>query len=199
MGEDRIGIVHRTTKETDIYAKINLDGKGNYDIKCEIGFLKHMLETFARYSNFDIKLDISGDLHVDYHHTIEDTAIVLGRAIYEALGDKKGINRAGFFVFPMDDSLVLTAIDLSGRFKLVYDLKFQYPKIGDVSVDLFYDFFYAFGQEAKMNLHIKEFYGYSDHHKIEAVFKSLGKSFKYAVSYDATLGDNILSTKGVLV
>jgi len=190
--------IKRKTKETDICFKINLDGKGEAQIKTELGFFQHMLNTLARFSQIDIEASIKGDLEVDQHHSVEDSGIVFGEAFKQALGDKKGINRNGFSIYPMDESLVLVALDLCGRAHLEMDINFSNPLIGEFQADLFYDFFLAFVQSSGTTLHIKELSGRSDHHKIEAAFKALGKALKDAVAIDQKNSDQILSTKGTI-
>lgn len=188
----------RETKETKIFINLNLDGKGNNNIKTEIGFFKHMLETFSKHSLIDIELDIKGDIFVDFHHTVEDTGIVLGKAIKEALGDKKGIKRAGYFIFPMDESLAISAVDLSGRSYLKFHAEFNDSKVGDFPTDLVEDFFIALTNSLEANIHIKVEYGRNDHHKIEAIFKSFAKALRNAIEYDDRVKDEVPSTKGIL-
>ena len=172
--------VYRKTKETKIRIKLVIDGNGNYDIQSDIGFLNHMLETFCVHGLFDIDAEIKGDIYVDKHHTVEDVGIALGKAFKLALGDKLGINRAGFFICPMDDTLVMTAIDISGRPYLKFDAKYKNKKVGDMPTELVEDFFQGFVSSLMANLHIKVYYGRSDHHKIEAIFKSFAKAMKEA-------------------
>ena len=194
----RTATVERKTKETQIKIKLNIDGSGKSRIISEIGFLNHMLETFAKHGLFDIEAKIKGDLHVDQHHTVEDTGIVLGEAFKKALGDKRGIKRAGFFIFPMDEALVMTAVDISGRPYLKMDAKFKSKKVGNLQVDLLEDFFQGFAVSLGANLHIKIYYGRSDHHKIEAMFKAFGKALKEACEIEERLKNEIPSTKGTL-
>ena len=187
----------RTTRETDISLRLNLDGSGSYEIKTGVGFFDHMLEGFARHGLFDLELKGKGDLKVDDHHTIEDTGIVLGTAIRKALGDKRGIRRYGSNILPMDETLVLTAIDLGGRPYFVFDGEFPTEKIGDMAAEMVREFFYAVSYSAGMNLHMKVLNGGNSHHMAEALFKSFAKSLDEAVSYDPRIA-GVLSTKGSL-
>lgn len=187
----------RTTRETDISLRLNLDGSGSYEIKTGEGFFDHMLEGFARHGLFDLELKVKGDLKVDDHHTIEDTGIVLGTAIRKALGDKRGIRRYGSSILPMDETLVLTAIDLGGRPYFVFDGEFPTEKIGDMAAEMVREFFYAVSYSAGMNLHMKVLNGGNSHHMAEALFKSFAKSLDEAVSYDPRIA-GVLSTKGSL-
>ncbi|MGB3477767.1 MAG: imidazoleglycerol-phosphate dehydratase HisB [bacterium] len=190
--------VNRKTRETDIKIKINIDGAGKSRINSQIGFLSHMLETFAKHGLFDIDAEIKGDVHVDQHHTVEDTGIALGQAFKNGLGNKKGLRRAGFFIYPMDEALVLAAIDLSGRPYLKMDAKFKGKKIGDLYIDSLEDFFQGFVSALGANLHIKVYYGRSDHHKVEAIFKAFGRSLYQACEIERRLKGKIPSTKGQL-
>ena len=187
----------RKTKETDIQVTLNLDGSGISHIETGIGFFDHMLEGFSKHGFFDLHMECDGDLQVDSHHTIEDCGIVLGDAIKKALGDKSGIKRFGSCILPMDETLVLTAIDLSGRPYFVYDADFTTDKMGDMSTQMVREFFYAISYSAEMNLHMKVMYGENDHHKAEALFKSFAKSLDQATSPDSRITD-VLSTKGSL-
>lgn len=187
----------RKTKETDINLILNIDGTGKSEISTGIGFFDHMLEGFARHGFFDMKLKVKGDLGVDGHHTVEDTGIVLGQAIKEALGDKAGISRYGSFVLPMDDTLVLCAIDLSGRPYFNFDVTFPTMKVGEMDCELAREFFYAISYTAGMNLHIKLLDGCNSHHIMEAVFKAFAKALDMATRKDERISD-VLSTKGVL-
>lgn len=187
----------RTTRETDISLRLNLDGSGSYKVETGVGFFDHMLEGFARHGLFDLELKVKGDLKVDDHHTIEDTGIVLGTAIRKALGDKRGIRRYGSSILPMDETLVLTAIDLGGRPYFVFDGEFPTEKIGDMAVEMVREFFYAVSYSAGMNLHMKVLNGGNSHHMAEALFKSFAKSLDEAVSYDPRIA-GVLSTKGSL-
>lgn len=193
----RCATVTRKTKETDIEITINLDGRGKADIDTGIGFFDHMLNGFARHGFFDLDVRVKGDLNVDCHHTVEDTGIVLGEAIKKALGDKKSIKRYGSFLLPMDETLVLCAVDLSGRPYLVYDARFNAERVGDFDTEMTKEFFYAVSYSAGMNLHIKEMYGENAHHIIEAMFKGFAKAMDEAVTVDERV-EGILSTKGAL-
>lgn len=195
--ENRLSTINRKTKETDIHMEFNLDGKGNSQIETGIGFFNHMLDSFVRHGFFDMKLTAKGDLYVDSHHTVEDTGIVLGQAIKNALGDKKGIRRYGSFTIPMDESLVLCAIDLSGRPFLSYDLKFDSDKVGYIDTELIKEFFYALSYNAGMNIHIRMLSGENNHHIAEAAFKAFAKALDIACGYDSRIQD-VLSTKGTL-
>ena len=189
--------VERATKETRIAAAINLDGTGVYDIKTGIGFLDHMLEQLSRHSLIDITLRAEGDLHIDYHHTTEDAGIVLGQAIREAVGDKKGIRRYGYFVLPMDDALALCAVDLCGRPYLNFDASFPTERVGGLDTELVREFFYAVSYSAGMNLHLKVMDGTNAHHMIEAMFKAFAKALDGATGMEPRVSD-VLSTKGTL-
>lgn len=192
---NRIAEVTRVTKETDIYLKINLDGKGESQIDTGIGFFDHMLEGFAKHGLFDLELTVKGDLNVDCHHTIEDTGIVLGEAIKKAVGDKKGIKRYGNFLLPMDETLVMCAVDLSGRPYYASDFSFANERCGDMDNCMVDEFFYALSYSAMMNLHFVQMRGSNDHHIIEGAFKAFAKSLDTAVSLDERI-DGVLSTKG---
>lgn len=197
MAEQRYAQVHRKTNETDISLTLILDGNGKQDIATGIGFFDHMLSGFTRHGFFDLDLKVVGDLEVDCHHTIEDTGIVLGNAIREALGDKKGIKRFGSMILPMDETLVLCAIDLSGRPYFAFDAEFTTDRVGDMDTEMVREFFYAVSYSAGMNLHMKVLSGTNNHHIIEALFKAFGKALDDASSYDPRITD-ILSTKGSL-
>ena len=194
---ERIAQIQRKTKETDIQVKLNLDGSGNSVINTGIGFFNHMLEGFSKHGFFDLNLNCEGDLAVDCHHTIEDCGIVLGNAIREALGDKSGIKRFGSCILPMDESLVLCAIDLSGRPYLVFDGEFTTEKIGYMDTEMVKEFFYAISYAAGMNLHIKVLTPGNNHHMAEAMFKAFARALAEAVSHDPRV-QGILSTKGSL-
>jgi len=194
----RTANISRKTKETEIKVALNIDGKGKYEIKTPIGFFTHMLEAFAKHGLFDINLDVKGDMEVDQHHTIEDTGIVLGQAFSKALGDKKGINRAGYFIFPMDEALAIAALDISGRPYLKFDAKFKRRFCGDFDTDLLEDFFYGFSVGLQANAAVKIAYGRSDHHKIEALFKAFAKAMKTACSKDKRALKEMPSTKGLI-
>lgn len=189
--------VRRDTKETRISLSLDLDGTGKSALNTGIGFFDHMLDGFARHGLFDLQVTCSGDLEVDCHHSIEDTGIVLGTAIREAAGDKKGIRRYGHCILPMDEALVLCAVDLSARPYFVYDAKFSSDRCGDMDTQMAREFFYAVSYAAGMNLHIKVFYGENDHHIMEAMFKAFAKALDMAVAHDARILD-VLSTKGAL-
>ena len=189
--------VNRKTKETDIQMQLEIDGTGKSEIETGIGFFNHMLEGFSKHGFFDLKLNVKGDLSVDGHHTVEDTGIVLGQAIKEAIGDKVGIKRYGNFILPMDDNLVLCALDLSGRPYLVYEGEFSAEKVGCMDTELVKEFFYAISYSAGMNLHIKVLSGSNAHHIIEAMFKAFAKALDEATTMDARIQD-VLSTKGTL-
>jgi len=188
----------RITKETEINALVRLEGKGRYEIETPIGFLNHMLETFARHGLFDVQLKGQGDLHVDQHHLVEDCGIVLGKVFDKALGNRKGINRAGYFVYPMDEALAVVAIDLGGRPYLQYEVSFKRQFCGGMNTDLLEDFFYAFSTNLKANIAVRMPYGRSDHHKMESIFKALGRAMNMACSKDPRDKENMPSTKGVI-
>lgn len=194
----RSASVERITKETQIKGSLRLEGKGTYDIHTGIRFFDHMLELFAKHGGFDLKIDAQGDLDVDQHHTVEDVGIVLGQLFSKALGDRKGINRAGYFVLPMDETLAVVAVDLGGRPALVYKDLVKVRLVGDLQTELCEDFFSGFTVHAGANLHAKILYGRSNHHKIEAIFKCFARAMKYASSKDARLKDQLPSTKGLL-
>ncbi len=195
--DNRIATVIRKTKETDISVTINIDGKGTSDIDTGIGFFDHMLEGFARHGFFDLEVKVKGDLKVDGHHTVEDTAIVLGQAIAKALDDKKGIKRYGSMILPMDETLVMSAVDLCGRPYFVMDAEFTAPMVGEFDTQLVREFFYSMSYAAMMNLHLRVITGLNDHHKIEAMFKAFAKALDEATSMDPRITD-VLSTKGAL-
>ena len=193
----RTALVSRTTAETQIEVSLDLDGTGKAELHSGIGFFDHMLDGFARHGLFDLTVKASGDLQVDCHHTIEDTGIVLGQAIREAIGDKKGIRRFGSVILPMDETLVLCAIDLSGRPYLGMDTDFTVPKVGDMDTEMVREFFYAVSYSCGMNLHFKMLTPGNNHHMAEAMFKAFAKALDAAVSYDERITD-VLSTKGSL-
>ncbi len=195
--QTRVGIVDRTTKETDIRLKLNLDGTGEALIRTGIGFFDHMMTGFAKHGLFDVDLAVKGDLQVDTHHTVEDTGIVLGRAIKEAVGDKRGIARYGSVILPMDDALILCSVDLCGRPYLGYDLRLDREKVGEMETETVREFFYAVSYGAEMNLHFKQLDGINSHHIIEGAFKAFAKALDRATRYDQRI-PCILSTKGVL-
>ena len=195
--DKRVTSVKRKTGETDIQMELNLDGIGFSKVDTGIGFFDHMLTSFAKHGFFDLEATVAGDLQVDSHHTIEDTGIVLGEAIKKALGDKKGIRRFGSFLLPMDETLVMCAIDLSGRPYLSFDLNLTVPQVGYFDTEMVREFFYAVSYSAGMNLHIKQISGENNHHIIEAAFKAFAKALDQATGYDERIKD-VLSTKGVL-
>ncbi len=188
----------RTTKETDISLKLNLDGRGEANVSSGVGFLDHMLTLFARHGRFDVTLTCKGDTEVDFHHTTEDIGICLGLAFKQALGDKKGIVRYGDTVLPMDEALVLSAVDISGRTYLNLDLKLRAKRVGNFDTELVEEFFVAFTSNAGLNLHVKQLEGRNTHHIIEGTFKSVARSLKKAVAIDPDYADEVPSTKGVL-
>ena len=194
---NRSAEIQRKTNETDIAMSLNIDGSGKADINTGIGFFDHMLNSFARHGFFDLSLKVKGDFYVDSHHTIEDTGIVLGEAIKKALGDKKGIKRYGYFILPMDETLVLASLDLSGRPYLVFDAEFSTDRVGDYDTEMVKEFFYAVSYAAGMNLHIKVLSGNNNHHIIEGIYKAFAKALDEATSFDARITD-VLSTKGSL-
>lgn len=194
---DRTASISRTTSETDIAVTLNLDGSGRSDIDTGIGFFDHMLRSFAKHGFFNLTVQVKGDLEVDCHHTIEDTGIVLGEAIKKAVGDKKGIRRYGSFALPMDETLVLTALDLSGRPYLCFDADFTVDRVGEFDTEMVREFFYAISYSCGMNLHIRQLAGQNNHHIIEAIFKSFAKALDEATGYDPRIKD-VLSTKGTL-
>lgn len=194
---DRTASISRTTSETDIAVTLNLDGSGRSDIDTGIGFFDHMLRSFAKHGFFDLTVQVKGDLEVDCHHTIEDIGIVLGEAIKKAVGDKKGIRRYGSFALPMDETLVLTALDLSGRPYLCFDADFTVDRVGEFDTEMVREFFYAISYSCGMNLHIRQLAGQNNHHIIEAIFKSFAKALDEATGYDPRIKD-VLSTKGTL-
>ena len=193
----REATVERKTQETDIKVSINLDGTGVSNISTGIGFFDHMLRGFAKHGFYDMDVTVKGDIEVDGHHTVEDTGIVLGQAIAKALGDKKGIKRYGSMILPMDETLVLCAVDLCGRPYFDLDAEFKAPMVGDFDTLLVREFFYAVSYSAPMNPHLKVLSGTNDHHKIEALFKAFGKALDEAVTFDPRITD-VLSTKGAL-
>jgi imidazoleglycerol-phosphate dehydratase len=190
--------VERITKETQIRGSLTIDGQGTYQISTGIRFFDHMLELFAKHGGFDLKLKATGDLDVDQHHTVEDVGIALGQLFAKALGDRKGINRAGYFVLPMDETLAVVAVDLGGRPALVYQDRVRVRLVGDLQIELVEDFFGGFVNHAGANLHAKVLYGRSNHHKIEAIFKCFARAMRYACSPDQRLKDQLPSTKGLL-
>jgi len=194
----RTAKLRRGTRETRISGALRIEGRGRYQISTGIRFFDHMLELFAKHGGFDLDLHAEGDLDVDQHHTVEDAGIVLGQLFAQALGDRKGINRAGYFVMPMDETLAVVAVDLGGRPALVYKDLVRVRLVGDLQAELVEDFFSGFVNHAGANLHAKVLYGRSSHHKIEAIFKCFARAMKYACSRDARLKDQLPSTKGLL-
>ena len=194
----RIAKVNRKTKETSIEAEVNLDGKGIYKIETGIGFLNHMLEQLSKHSLVDINLKAKGDLHIDLHHTTEDSGIVIGEAIVKALGDKKGIKRYAHAYIPMDETLSRVSLDISNRPYLVWNVKLKVEKLGEMDTELFKEWFQAFSQSAGITLHIDNIYGDNSHHIIESCFKGLARALRLALEKDARVGDSLPSTKGIL-
>ena len=191
-------MIDRRTTETRIALKLSLDGRGRYDIATGVRFLDHMLELVARHGGFDLTIKAEGDLDVDQHHTVEDVGIALGEAVNSALASRRGINRAGYFVMPMDETLAVAAVDLGGRTHAVIDLKLRVRRVGDLDADLIHDFFDGFAQGARANVHLKVLYGRSAHHQVEAIFKSFARALRFACSRDRRLARVLPSTKGLL-
>jgi len=194
----RRALITRKTTETQISLTLTLDGTGKYEISTGIRFFDHMLELLTRHGGFDLRLQATGDLDVDQHHTVEDVGIALGEAVSKALGDRRGINRAGYFIMPMDETLGVAAIDLSGRVHAVTDLRLKVRRVGDLEADLVHDFFDGFAQGARANVHVKVLYGRSSHHQIEALFKAFARALRYACSKDKRLARVLPSTKELL-
>ena len=194
----RVANIKRTTKETDIELTLNLDGRGMSEVNSGCGFLDHMLTLFAKHGRFDLAITCKGDVEVDFHHTTEDIGICLGQALKTALGDKKGINRYGDLILPMDEALILSAVDISGRSYLNLDLKLRAKRVGNFDTELVEEFFVAFTSNAGLNLHVKQLEGRNTHHIIEGTFKSVARSLKQAVAIDPAFADEVPSTKGVL-
>ncbi|MBI1357255.1 MAG: imidazoleglycerol-phosphate dehydratase HisB [Acidobacteria bacterium] len=194
----RTATIERITKETQIRARLEIDGKGEYQVSTGIRFFDHMLELFTKHGGFDLDLQATGDLDVDQHHTVEDVGIVLGQCFAKALGDRKGINRAGYFLMPMDETLAAVAIDLSGRPALIYSAPTRFRLVGDLQTELLHDFFDGFATHCGCNLHAKVLYGRSNHHKIEGIFKCFARALRFACSTDERLKDSLPSTKGLL-
>lgn len=190
--------LRRSTSETDIHISLTLEGKGRYEVSTGIRFLDHMLELFTRHGAFDLKLKAKGDLDVDQHHTVEDVGIVLGEAFQKALGNKRGIMRAGYFVMPMDETLGLAAVDFSGRAAAVINTRVRTRRVGDLQSELVHDFFEGFARGASANVHARVLYGRSNHHKIEALFKAFARALRVACSRDRQLAQMLPSTKGLL-
>jgi len=194
----RRALVDRRTAETQITLRLVLDGKGRYDNKTGIRFLDHMLDLVARHGGFDLTVKATGDLDVDQHHTVEDTGIALGEAVAAAIGNKRGINRAGYFVMPMDETLAVAAIDLSGRPHAVIDTRVTVQRVGDLQTELVHEFFDGFAMAARANVHLKVMYGRSNHHKIEACFKAFARALRVACAKDKRMAKMLPSTKGLL-
>ena len=194
----RRALIQRNTTETQIRLKLDLDGRGRYGIATGIRFLDHMLELVARHGAFDLSIAAAGDLDVDQHHTVEDVGIAFGEAVAAALGSRRGIHRAGYFVMPMDEALAVAAIDLGGRVHAVVDLKLRVKQVGDLQAELVHDFFDGFAQGAKANVHVKVLYGRSSHHHVEACFKAFARALRAATSKDARMARTLPSTKGLL-
>jgi imidazoleglycerol-phosphate dehydratase len=197
-GIARVATIERNTLETKISMRLNVDGTGQYTVSTGIRFFDHMLESFARHGGFDLELKCVGDLDVDQHHTVEDVGIALGEAFAEALGDKRGILRAGYFVMAMDETLAVCAVDLSGRVACVVDDQVNVPVVGDLQSELVTDFFDGFARGSKANVHVKTMYGRSNHHKIEAIFKAFARALRGACSRDERMKEMLPSTKGLL-
>ena len=194
----RRSTVTRTTRETRIDVRLTLEGRGRYDVSTGIKFLDHMLELVARHGAFDLRLRAEGDLDVDQHHTVEDVGVAVGEAVSRALGTRRGINRAGYFVMPMDETLAVAALDFGGRAHAVVDLRLRVARVGDLQSELVQDFFEGFAQGARANVHVKVLYGRSSHHQIEAIFKAFGRALRVACAKDRQLGRMLPSTKGLL-
>ena len=194
----RRALIVRKTRETSIDLKLTVEGQGRYEVSTGIRFFDHMLELFSRHGAFDLRLAVRGDLDVAQHHTVEDTGIALGEAVAAALADKRGINRAGYFVMPMDETLAVAAVDLSGRPHAVVGLNLKVRRVGDLQSELVQDFFEGFAQGARANVHVKVLYGRSSHHQVEAVFKAFARALRVACSKDKQLGKMLPSTKGLL-
>jgi imidazoleglycerol-phosphate dehydratase len=194
----RRGIVNRVTRETSVRVKVGLEGRGRYNVSTGIRFLDHMLELVTRHGAFDLQLRADGDLDVDQHHTVEDVGIALGEAVSQALGARRGINRAGYFVMPMDESLGVAAVDLGGRAHASVDLRLKVRKVGDLQAELITDFFEGFARGARANVHLKVLYGRSSHHRVEALFKAFARALRVACARDRQLARMLPSTKGLL-
>jgi imidazoleglycerol-phosphate dehydratase len=194
----RTAMIERKTRETEIMVSLDLDGTGDYDIDTGIGFLDHMLESFARHAMLDMKVRAQGDLHIDFHHTTEDTGIVIGQALAKALGDFKGIRRFGEATIPMDETLTRCALDVSNRPYLIWKVNFTRPKLGEMDTELFKEWFQAVAQNAGITLHLENIYGENNHHIVESCFKAFARALRRAIEPDERLGDNFASTKGVL-
>jgi imidazoleglycerol-phosphate dehydratase len=191
-------VIDRNTSETRIRGKLLVDGRGRYDVSTGIRFLDHMLELVARHGAFDLVMKVDGDLDVDQHHSVEDAGIALGEAVKKALGSRRGINRAGYFVMPMDESLAVAAIDLSGRVHTQVDLRLRVRRVGDLQAELVHDFFEGFAQGARANVHVKVLYGRSSHHQVEACFKAFARALRVACAKDRRMARMLPTTKGLL-
>lgn len=196
--DSRIATVERKTKETEVFVSLDLDGTGEYDVDTGIGFLDHMLEQLSRHSLIDLKVRAEGDLHIDFHHTTEDSGIVIGEAVLQALGDLKGITRYGNAIIPMDETCTRVTLDVSQRPYLIWKVDFTKPKLGDMDTELFKEWFQAFAQAAGITLHIENMYGENNHHIVESCFKGLARALRQAIEIDPRKADAIPSTKGVL-
>jgi imidazoleglycerol-phosphate dehydratase len=194
----RRAVIDRKTRETQIAIKLAIEGRGRYDVATGIRFLDHMLELVTRHGAFDLTLRATGDLDVDQHHTVEDVGIALGEALSAALGSRRGINRAGYFVMPMDETLAVAAIDLGGRSHAAVDLRLKVRRVGDLQSELVNDFFEGFAQGARANVHVKVLYGRSSHHQVEAIFKAFARALRVACAKDARMARMLPSTKGLL-
>ena len=194
----RRALIHRRTKETTIEVRLGLEGRGRYSVRTGIRFLDHMLEVVARHGGFDLTVNARGDLDVDQHHTVEDIGIAFGEGVSAALGSRRGINRAGYFVMPMDDSLGIAAIDLGGRAHAVVDLRLRVRRVGDLQAELVHDFFDGFAHGARANVHLKVLYGRSSHHQVEALFKAFARALRVACARDRRMAKMLPSTKGLL-
>jgi imidazoleglycerol-phosphate dehydratase len=194
----RRGVIDRRTSETQIRLALTIEGRGRYEVSTGIRFLDHMLELFTRHGAFDLSIAATGDLDVDQHHTVEDLGIALGEALSQALGDRRGINRAGYFLMPMDETLALAAVDLGGRPHAAVDLRLKVRRVGDLDAELVHDFFEGFAIGARANVHVKVLYGRSSHHHVEAVFKAFARALRVACSRDKQLARALPSTKGLI-
>ena len=194
----RKAVVERITRETQIRVSLNLDGRGHFDNQTGVRFLDHMLDLVAKHGAFDLAVRAAGDLDVDQHHTVEDVGVTLGEAVTKALGNRRGINRAGYFVMPMDETLAVAALDLSGRPHTVVDAKVKVRHVGDLQTELVHDFFEGFANAARANVHVKVLYGRSNHHKIEACFKAFARALRVACARDRQMARQLPSTKGLL-
>ncbi len=194
----RRALIDRRTAETQITIRLGLEGRGRYTVRTGIRFLDHMLELVSRHGAFDLQIDASGDLDVDQHHTVEDVGIALGEAVAKAIGSRRGINRAGYFIMPMDETLAVAAIDLSGRPHAVVDLRLRVRYVGDLQSELVQDFFEGFAQGARANVHLKLLYGRSSHHQVEALFKAFARALRVACDKDSRMAKQLPSTKGLL-